>query len=353
MRVILVASMLMALSVPVSGKSFRFEYAKKINVPPKTRLIMTNFSGDIEVYGENSGDQIIINAVKNVKGGDADEAERMAECIRIDVSLAGSRLTIASHYLETPEQPRSFLDRLFGKGPDIVGSVDYTLQIPVDCDVDIVNNSGNISVSDIKGSVCISGESTGLKLRDIRNYTDISVISGDIDLSEITGDVDIRAASSDMKLKEITGAINIESTSGDKKASFITGPLRISQTSGRTELLNLKGNLHVESTSGDIFIEQDSGAIDIKTISGDIEIKTRLVADRDFFVETSSGDILFSVPEASSGKIKLETVSGVIRVKMPIDIKRSEENKLDGSFGTDGPMISMITLSGDIIVGQH
>jgi DUF4097 and DUF4098 domain-containing protein YvlB len=84
-----------------------------------------------------------------------------------------------------------------------------------------------------------------------------------------------------------------------------------------------------------------------------VHIQTELTGPRDYFVETISGAITFSIPETASGQLELETQEGDIQTEMPIVIKSVSHRRLVGEFGQGGPTITLTTSSGDVTVARY
>ncbi|UCD95106.1 MAG: DUF4097 family beta strand repeat protein [Candidatus Zixiibacteriota bacterium] len=343
---------LMVLAPQASGGSYSFEYQKNIDVPEKSELIIINTSGRIEIKG--TPDQVIsISALKNVRAADPEEAEEVAEHIEIKVSQSGRRVTVKTRYLKMSGRSRSFWQKLFGSGPDVFGSVDFTITVPQQCAIDVDNTAGDILISGVAGRVQASGTSGSVVMEEIEGDVFLSSISGDIHILNTNGQIDIGAAGSNIELNSVVGSVDIRSTSGDKKGEYISGPVTISQSSGLVDLRYLTGDLRVKSTSGMVYVEQEEGAVDIATHSGKVSVKTELFSDREYFVETTTGSITFLVPETSSGYVRMETVTGEINTELPLSVSSFSRNKLVGSFGGGDSKITLLTSSGDITLGEY
>jgi len=351
-RISLLLPVLMLSCISVSADSYRFDYQKNIDISDKAELVVINPVGKIEIRGDQSP-MISISAVKNVRAADQAEAEKMAELIEIKVNKSGGKVTIKTDYLKRTDRSKSFWEKLFGGGSDSFGSVDFLITVPHQCRIDAKNTSGDISVTDVVGNIIILGTSGNQRLENIEGDVNLSAISGGISLYGIKGQIEVETASSDMEMGSIIGRIDIHSTSGSKKGDDISGMVTIAQTSGTVTLNRLNGDLRIKSTSGDIAIGQEEGSINILSHSGRVEIGTELVSDRDYYVETTTGDILFKVPEVSSGSVRLETISGEISAEIPMSVKASSDKKLTGSFGKGGPLIALITSSGDVRLEQY
>jgi DUF4097 and DUF4098 domain-containing protein YvlB len=342
----------MMISAIAEAKGFRFEYQKSIDMAGPMQLELDNPSGGIIITGSLS-DKVMIEATKNVRATDAEEAEEIAALIEIDVKQNKNKIDIETIYHRSGKHSRSFWDKLFGTGNDSFGSVDYTIAVPSRCRLELRSASGNITVSGIKDNILVNDASGEIGVRDIEGSCDIKSASGEIKVEDIRGDLNIGATSGEISLNSITGVIDIRTTSGRTRGSSLNGDLTVSQTSGEIDLAGLNGNIKIKSTSGDINLEQESGSAEISSYSGTITIRTELDSKRDYFVETISGSIKFLVPQTSSGTVKMETGSGELKADLPISIRTFSRNRLIGDFGSDGPKISLSTTSGDITIGQY
>ena len=341
---------LLLCSIAVA-KSYHFDFQKNIDISGDVELIIRSTSGLIEIEGAEV-DRITINATKNVKATDQDEAEEVADHIEIVVDKNGHRINIETRYLNMKKSPGSFLENLLGTGPDSFGSVDYRLVVPSNCEIDVENISGDIRIIRINKDIHISGTSGNIEVSDLYGRLDLETVSGRIELSDIVGDVDISGTSADVLFGSLKGALDIRTTSGKVTGQYLSGSVTVAQTSGYTDISNLFGDTRVKSQSGDIKIQQEAGSLELYTRTGSVEVQTELDSTRDFYVETASGQITFNVPETASGEVKLETVSGSINTELPLAIRQFTKSKLVGDFGENGPRIYLMTASGDITLGQ-
>ncbi len=339
------------LSSIAFGKSYHFDFQKNIDVSGEIELIIRNTSGLIEIEGA-AVDRVTIDATKNVKATDQEEAEEVADHIEIRVDKNGNRISIETHYLKMKKSPGNFLEKLLGTGPDSFGSVDYKLLVPSDCEIDVENISGDIRIIRINKDINISGTSGNIEVSELNGRLDLGTVSGRVELSDIVGDVDIAGTSSDIILGSIKGVVDIRTTSGKVTGQYLSGSVSVALTSGFTDISNLFGDVRVKSQSGDIKIQQESGSLELFTRTGSVDVQTELDSTRDYYVETASGKISFNVPETASGAVKLETVSGSINTELPLAIRQFTKSKLVGDFGENGPRIYLMTASGDITLGQ-
>ncbi|MCP4704805.1 MAG: DUF4097 domain-containing protein [candidate division Zixibacteria bacterium] len=339
------------LSSIAFGKSYHFDFQKNIDVSGDVELIIHNTSGSIEIEGALV-DQVTIDATKHVRATDQEEAEEVADHIEIRVDKNGNNISVETRYLKMKKSPGSFLENLLGTGPDSYGSVDYKLIVPTNCEIDVENISGDIFIIRIEKDIHIAGTSGNIKVAELNGRIDLETVSGRVELSDITGDIDIAGTSADVIFGSLKGAIDIRATSGNVNGQYVSGSVSVSQTSGKTDISNVYGDTRIKSQTGDIKIQQEEGSLELFTRTGDVDVQTELDSTRDYYVETSSGGIIFNVPETASGAVKLETISGSINTELPLSIRQFTKSKLVGDFGEKGPRIYLMTASGDITLGQ-
>ncbi len=348
MKKILYPFILLNLLSPVShAKKYKFQYQKTIEVGRLAELDVFNQSGDVSITGIDS-DNINISAVKFIAAENQEEAEKLGEYLEIKASRDANRITIRTEHHRTSDKQTSLIKKLLSREDKLYGSINYDIKVPYECRIDLENFEGNVKIDGINADMDITVTSGDLDLQNISGDIEIESTSGKIGISKAKGDILISSAASEVTLKETSGTVDITSSSGDKIGEELSGPVTIMQSSGRIDLNKLSGNVRIKSSSGNINIEQIQGAINVLANSGDINISTELNSSDDYFIETEDGNILFEVPADASGRVKLESNTGEIITDMPLSIDTFSRSKISGSFGQNGPQITLITSSGDI-----
>ncbi len=294
---ILVLLLSMGVAVPAFSEEFTFDYQKIIPVDGTPTLDLSLGRGKVTITGSEDN-RIIIEAVKHLRAGNYDEAQEVADHIEIRVRQQGKTVTVKTNYLLMPQRGKSFLKKLFGVSTDTYGSVDYVIAVPT------------------------------------------------------TSNIRVNSLSAEITLSSIEGAIDITNETGSIRGEFIFGPVTAKQQSGDIALEWIEGDVRINSVTGKVDINQVRGAIDVITRTSDINIKTELNSPRDFFVRTSSGSVVFSIPESSSGKLNIETEAGRIRTDIPVTINSISAQKVVGEFGRGGPRINISSSTGDVRIAQ-
>lgn len=316
------------------AEEFKFEYQKIIEVDRPIKLSLGYIGGDVFI-DRGQGNRLIIEAVKTVRASNREEAEEVADHIEIKVSASDDKVSIKTSYLRMVNRTSSFWKKMLGTGEDSFGDVDFTITVPVNCQLEINGSAGDIEIRNNEGSIQI-----------------ITNVAGLIRVMDCFGPLDITCNTGDIELSSIQGEISIRNVVGVTRGEFLVGPITIRQPQGVIDLQWVEGDIKLKSQSCRIKIKQLRGAIDLLTSSGSVEIETELNSNKDYYVETTSGRILFSIPTTASGRLDVETRSGEIRTEVPIEINSMSRNRIKGAFGNGKTRISLLSSTGDVIVAQ-
>lgn len=277
------------------GKEYSFAYQKIIDITNPIELDLQMVRGTITVSG-TSDNRLIIEATKIVRASNQEEAEEVADHIEIKVRDSRTKVSVETNYLTMLTRHKSFWRKIFGGGSNDLVHVAYHIKLPF-------------------------GSS-----------------------------ISVEAMAAIMNFNNIEGAVKVVNTSGSVSGEYIFGPITIRQHSGNIDLNWIEGDIRIKATSGRINLNQTKGAIDLSTERGNVAIRTELESPRDYIVETTTGTINFLIPSSASGRLKIETSTGEIKSEMPVEIVTMNSRKLVGRFGSGGPEVSLISISGDVNV---
>ena len=339
-------------SAVLAGKTYEYQYQKIIDVEPTLELTVNNANGNI-ILASNNEYKLRVDAIKKIYSESKEEADLISDHVQISVTATEGHFLIEPKFLKIQDKSPSFWQKLLGQsGEQSYGSVDFVISVPVESNVDIYNSNGDIEIAGLKSNMSVTNSAGQISIRDIIGSLDVTATSGKIALTEIEGSVNINATTSHISFFSINGDMDIKNNSGETSGEYLIGNLIMTKTIGNVELEHIEGDVRIKSTSGKIRLAQDYGALDIFNESGNIEIKTELNSSKDYYIETITGSIQFIVPEDASGQIKMEVGSGDIDAQIPIAIDSFSKTRIAGSFGGEGPRISLITGAGDITLGE-
>jgi len=315
-RILLTGFVLIGLSMSVEAKSFRIPFERQLDTAGVTTLDLTWIDGDCEITTSDS-DQICITAVKRLDALTAEDASDMADHILIQIDKLKGHLVVGTRFLRTFEKSPSFWQKVLGHGTEeSFGAVDWKIMLPAGINVNLTSASGAISASQCRSNLTI------------------------------------KSSAADIALSSIEGAIDVDNGSGRFTGELLIGPISIRQMLGSIDLQFVEGDIRIKSSSANITVNQEKGALDLKTTTGNVDIQTTLESSRDYLVTTGSGHIRLSIPQASSGRLKVNSQTGEIKTDIPVAIKSMTSTRLEGVFGDGGVRIALSSMSGDVTVAQ-
>lgn len=310
----LLASLL--FSAPANAKEHRFTQHETFEPDGPVTLALTILSGSISITGEST-DRIEVELVKVVDAVGMDQAAIVADHIKLRTEESGNRIDLSTAYLKIADYNPDFWDKLIGNGSRTAeGDVEFRITVPEKTDLVITSTSGPIKINNVTGNVTISTS------------------DGAIDLNTVQGE------------------IQIDNGAGTTRGELLFGPVEVRQPIGEIGLKWVEGDIRVKSLSAKIDVLQETGALDIVTRTGPVTIRTNLESNRDFFVETQSGNIEFLVPVTASGLLHISSELGEIQTDVPISIEKYSRQGVVGRFGVGGVNINLVSGSGDVTVAQ-
>jgi DUF4097 and DUF4098 domain-containing protein YvlB len=332
------------------AEKYTFPLHKELPTGANPYLKVQNTSGEINIESHPEN-KIIIDVLKVVEADNSEKGKRIADKIEVIIENYDSEVEIRTKY--SPLKSRSFWEKVWDFDEKSSGYVDYHIVVPEKIKLDVSSASGDVKISNASGPVEVSSTSGDVWMKKIRGDLNLETTSGDVEISMVEGNVVVSGTSSDLKMFDVKGNLDLSSTSGNCSAEGVVGSIQINNTSGDISLKEMGGNIEATTVSGDMIIDQIEGGLHLETTSGDIEVKTKILPQYEYFVETTSGYIHFLLPKDSNAEVKLETSSGSLDCKLPLTVSAVSRNLLKGELGQGGPRINLITTSGDIGLSEY
>ena len=132
------------------------EYHESFGVSDDTKLLIENKYGNIDIKDWNQ-DQVKIDVIVTVKHRNDDKSEKLLGMIDVNISESGNDIKAVTNF-----------DDKFGNiGDDTEVSVDYSVQMPADIDIEISNKYGDIFISEVTGHAMVTLKYGNLKANRI------------------------------------------------------------------------------------------------------------------------------------------------------------------------------------------
>lgn len=295
-----------------SGPESTETVTRTFKVGASGSLDITNLAGAIVVTG-TPGDQIVVTAVKRVRGN-APDARAQMDAILIDASETSGRVEV-----------RTVARRM----KQLSTWVDYTVQVPYGTAVAARSLAGDVKVMKVKGDVQLESTNGTVEAIGTPRLVRVKTVSGDILLSD--------------------------AAAGDALAA--------STVSGRLVAKMLKAkSLDFASISGDVVLVNTScERAQVRSVNGALEFLGPLIKGGRYEFISHSGDVRLKLGGPAGFEIAAKTFSGDVRSEMDLTLDPVNPNlppgvpqhrDVRGTFGDGGALVLVKTFSGSVVVGR-
>ncbi|HEY7189292.1 MAG TPA: DUF4097 family beta strand repeat-containing protein [Vicinamibacterales bacterium] len=296
-------------------------FSRSVRLGRDGTFTLENVSGDIEVNG-GGGSDVRIEATKRARHPDAAEAKAILQDLVINVSERGGDVDVRTEY-------QRYTNRRNRYG---YASVDYTVSVPRDASVMLKSVSGAVKVTNVNGELRAESISGGVAISAARKIRTLKSISGDVQVTDSQSD-DLTAGS----------------------------------TSGSVILRNVRTRIvELQSISGDLRLtDVDADHAEMRTVSGNVEYAGRLSRNGRYEFQSHSGNVRFTPMGSPNFSIEATTFSGDVRTDFPLTLQggsqsftrsdlrgRRQNQSVRGTVGSGGPVITMQSFSGNIVIAK-
>lgn len=275
LRFVTVACVAVPLAWAQGGEK---KFEKKFTVSPGGTLRVATDVGSIRITGTGSNE---LSVVAELKGRDRD----------------------VNGFEITAEQTGNGVD-VRGKGKGMHGwfwnsmdlTVDYTIQVPREYNLEVQTSGGDVSVSTLKGG--IHGGTSG----------------GNITLGSIEGKVTMETSGGDIRVEKVTGDLKMETSGGNVRIGDVKGVVDVETSGGEIELGAVDGRVHAETSGGNIRLKVAGGneGIYAETSGGNIEVMIGKNVGAEIDAATSGGDVECDLPVTMKGKVSDSELRGTV-----------------------------------------
>jgi DUF4097 and DUF4098 domain-containing protein YvlB len=277
------------------------------------RLKLSNIRGSVEVTG--GADEIRVTAIKHPDSGDSENTNIIMEQAEDGTVMVETKIDSITSW---------FMDRKPCK-------VDYRVQVPRKCALEIKTVSSSQAVRDQEGQILLKTVSGPIRLQNTAGGFKLKTVSGNIQGDGLSGSLNYDTVSGDVKLLSSTfEEINGKSVSGNSIFDTLLrgGPYQFNSVSGNFDLQlpeavgftvdmkSVSGRILSRSNPGDIPGSRSTGRHEIwgggpllrlKTVSGNLRLEYE--GDEPVFQpaqDSISMDRMRVLEEIESGKITVE-----------------------------------------------
>jgi len=232
---------------------------RTFQIAEHARLVINNGGGKVLIRRGEPG-IITVNATKRASGIGIDP-----EKMQVMYDQRGDTVNIATNV--------SWNFFQFG-----LRSVNFEITVPENCDVDLENGWGGVTVQETSGNIRLRTGSGGIEARQLQGQIAIKTGSGGVKASELQGQVLVHTGSGGIDADGLQGQVSLTTGSGGIRVdrSMLAGSSRFSTGSGGIDFegaLDPRGNVQMKTGSGGIRLRLPNNAtfsLDAKTGSGGV-----------------------------------------------------------------------------------
>jgi len=173
----------------------------------------------------------------------------------------------------------------------------------------------------------------------------IELASGDLRVTQIKGTLAINAVNGDAVLRDI-GPAEIQTVQGDVSIRDVDGDLRVGTVRGDAKIKRVEGQFSIGRVAGDLVAHDLAGAATFGDIGGDASLEVVFVAGQSYAVH-AGGDVVLRI-DGGGAELTLNA-GGDIRSRVPMISWQGNGHQATGTLG-DGSAKVALMAGGDILI---
>src|ERR1700694_4653249 len=259
--------------------------------------------GSVRLHGE-SGRDVKISATIHAQASSREEAESLAQKIKIEVQQTGEGVRIKTIY---PEEERKW----FHSSKNSSWSVSYDIGMPSDAPITVRNSFGSVDVAGIHGAADVENGYGMVTVRDAGAGRWNNAF-GSIELTRAGGHVFVSDKNGSVQVADVKGTLEVHNRFGSITTRNIQGAVTITGGNGAVTLADAAsanittsfGSVDVRNIRGDISVRDNNGNVDISGIGGAADIT-------DSFGNVTFSDVRGRVScTTNNGRVKGSALTG-------------------------------------------
>ncbi|MBK5298818.1 MAG: DUF4097 family beta strand repeat protein [Vicinamibacteria bacterium] len=293
-----------------SGPESTETVTRTFKVGPHGSLDIFNLAGPIVINGA-AGDEIVLTAIKRVRGGSGDTRSQL-DAIMIDAQETAGRVEVRTVARRTKH---------------LSTWVDYTVQVPFGTAVSARSLAGDLKVTKVRGEVQLESANGAVEAIGTPKLARVKTLSGDILIAD-------------------------GGSAEGLSASTVSGRLVVKGVKTRTlDLATISGDLVLVNIACD--------RAQVRSVSGTMEFAGPLVRNGRYEFTSHAGDVRLALAGSQGFELAAKTFSGQVHSDLPLTLNPTdpalppgapERRDVRGIFGDGSALVIVKTFSGSVAV---
>jgi hypothetical protein len=296
--------------------------SRQLDVTPGGKLVVDVDFGTINV-ATGADDKVVIDAYRKIDFRDEAKEKEYFAAAPVAISQYGNVVTVRARLAKS----EGFW--CFGHSEM---DARYTIRVPKRFESDLHTEGGDVSASEITGNV--TAKTSGGKLA----------------FKHLEGTLTANTTDGSIEVEDCRGPIKIETGGGDITVADGTGTLDAKTSGGRIDVRNFSGDTEVRTSGGNLSLQRITGKLIGKTSGGSIRASIPDAVVGDVRLETSAGNIDFSLAATATVDIDASSSVGEIFSHLPLETSDIGREHLRGKLNGGGKSVKLETSAGNITI---
>jgi DUF4097 and DUF4098 domain-containing protein YvlB len=219
-------------------------------------------------------------------------ANRASTQVDLDIEQSGNRVDIMTHQVSDTVAPADL-------------RADYEISVPQDAELQIHDDSGTVSVSNVLGDMNVETVAAGVDLEDAAGYLTVKTVGGSFQCVRCAGHLDVSSISGNFRLIDLRSFhVHAQTSKGNIlfDGEFLPN--------GNYFLRNYSGDITVRFSPGDSF------DLSANSYKGKVNNQAQLTppAHEHHFWHPKFGNSLFGSLNLGRAKVDLSSFDGTINI---------------------------------------
>jgi DUF4097 and DUF4098 domain-containing protein YvlB len=273
------AAILLAPGLLLLGASIAsaHQLEKHFKVEPRSVITIHNPNGKVIIKAWTKSEVMVL-------------ANHASNKVEVDAQQTGNRVDLITHEIADNIAPDDL-------------RADYEITVPEDAELQIHDDSGEVSVSNVLGDMNVETVAAGVALEDAAGYLTVKTVGGSFQCLRCAGQLEVSSISGSFRLLDIR--------SYHVRAQTSTGNIRFDGEflpNGIYRLKNYSGVIEVR------FSPSDSFDLHATSLKGKVNNEAKLTPPTHPRPVSRFGNTLFGTFNAGRGKVELSSFDGTINI---------------------------------------
>ena len=261
------------------------EFSEVFPAGDATSIHIEHSHGNVEVRGWDES-ELKLDGEKIVRAKNEELAQEYASQMKVEITREGDRIYVKTIRPELSSPPLSSPPRAGGKeGGEIKQmTINYTLMVPYQMDMELKSAHGNVEVSSLQGELEVDSRHGNLNVESIDKGLSVKHAHGNMEVAQVGGNATINQSHGQLKLDQVAGNLVLEQQHGNANIDDIGGKAEVNHQHGNLELISVgddmqlhhrHGNVALETIGGYLEANKEHGSLRVDDVQTDLTIKSR------------------------------------------------------------------------------